>query len=91
MYRDTPRFFDELRRELEKPEFRHVREFAILESSRVTFVSEDLRIVYYEEDIPDVKQVAAALEDCGYADDVTRGKTPIFRLRENFIEALKTL
>lgn len=91
LYRQSPRFFDELLEDLKKPEFRHVREFAILESSSVTFVSEDLRFVYYEEDMPDLKSVAAALEDNGFADDITRGKTPIFRLRENFIDALKAL
>ncbi len=91
LYKDSPRFFDELRGELDKPEFRHVREFAILESSRVTFVSEDLRFVYYEEDLPGVTVLAKALEDHGFADDVTRGKTPIFRIRENFVEALKSL
>jgi len=91
LYKESPRFFDEIRRELDKPEFRHVREFAILESSQVTFVSEDLRFVYYEEDIPEVTSLAAALEDSGFVDEVTRGKTPTFRLRENFVEALKFL
>ena len=89
--RKSPRFFDEIRQELDKPEFRHVREFAILESSQVTFVSEDLRFVYYEEDLPEVKSLATALEDSGFIDEVTRGKTPTFRLRENFVEALKSL
>jgi hypothetical protein len=91
LYRESPRFFDELRAEIKRPEFRHVREFAILESSRETFVSEDLRFVLYEEDIAGLKAIAAALEDIGFADDVSRGKTPIFRLRENFIDALKAL
>lgn len=91
LYKELPRFFDEIREELNKPEFRHVREFAILESSRVTFVSEDLRFVYYEEDLPGVTALAKALEDHGLADDVTRGKTPVFRIRENFVEALKSL
>lgn len=91
LYKGSPSFFDEIRRELDKPEFRHVREFAILESSRVTFVSEDLRFVYYEEDLPGVTALAKALEDHGFADDVTRGKTPIFRIRENFVTALKSL
>jgi len=91
LYKESPRFFDEIRQELAKPEFRHVREFAILESSQVTFVSEDLRFVYYEEDIPEVRSLATALEDSGFIDEVTRGKTPTFRLRENFVEALKSL
>lgn len=91
LYRQSPRFFDELKLELDRPEFQGVREFAILESSRVTFVSEGLRFVYYEEDMPDLKSLAAALEDNGYVDDVTRGRTPIFRLRESFIDALKAL
>ena len=91
LYRDSPKFFDAVREELDRPEFQHVREFAILESSRVTFVSEELRFVYYEEDMPELRSLASALEDNGFADDVTRGKTPIFRLRENFIDALKAL
>jgi hypothetical protein len=91
LYREFPPFFDELRAEIKKPEFRQVREFAILESSRETFVSEDLRLVFYEEDIAGLKSVAAALEEIGFTDDVSRGKQPIFRLRENFIDALKAL
>lgn len=91
LYRESPRFFDELKLELDRPEFQGVREFAILESSSHTFVSEDLRFVYYEEDMPDLKSLAASLEDNGFVDDVTRGRTPIFRLRENFIAALKAL
>jgi hypothetical protein len=91
VYRESPKFFDDLRDELDRPEFRHVREFAILESSRVTFVSENLRFVYYEEDIPDLRALATRLEDLGYLDEVSPGKTPIFRLRENFVEALKAL
>lgn len=91
LYRDSPRLFDEIRQELDKPEFRHVREFAILESSRETFVSEDLRFVCYEEDVPDARSLAAALEHSGFLDEVSRGKTPIYRLRENFVEALKSL
>jgi len=91
LYRQSPRFFDELKLELDRPEFKGVREFAILESSSDTFVSEELRFVYYQEDMPDLKPLAAALEDNGFADEVTRGRTPIFRLRENFIDALKAL
>ena len=91
LYKDSPKFFDDIRQDLDKPEFRHVREFSILKSSQATFVSEDLRFVYYEEDNPDVRSLAAALEDSGFVDEVTRGKTPTFRLRENFVEALKSL
>lgn len=91
LYKSSPRFFDVMREDLGRPEFTNVREFAILESAAETFVSEDLRFVYYEEDIPDLKSIAAALEDGGFADEVTRGKTPIFRLRENFVDGLKLL
>lgn len=91
LYQDSPKFFDDIRQDLDKPEFRHVREFSILESSQATFVSEDLRFVYYEEDNPDIRSLAAALEDNGFVDEVTRGRTPTFRMRENFVEALKSL
>lgn len=46
MYRESRAFFDELRKDLDKPEFFQVREFAIVKSSQITFVSEDLRFVY---------------------------------------------
>ncbi len=49
LYRESRGFFDELRKDLDKPEFFQVREFAIVESSQITFVSEDLRFVYYED------------------------------------------
>ena len=90
-FKDSPQFFEEIRRELEKPEFRDVREFAILESGRATFVSEELRFVFYEEDIPGLKAIAELLEENDFADDVTRGKTPVYRLRESFIDTLKSL
>ena len=45
LYRESRAFFDELRKDLHKREFKQVREFAIVASSQITFVSEDLRFV----------------------------------------------
>lgn len=89
MFRESRAFFDELRNDLERPEFVNVREFAIVESSQHTFVSEDLRFVYYEEDFPDIKAVAEKLDKLGFVDDVTSGKTPIYRVREQLVAALR--
>jgi len=91
LYKECPEFFDDIREELGKVEFRDVREFAIIESSQVTFVSEDVKFVYYEDELPDLKEIAAKLEDLGFIDEVTRGKTPIYRMREKFITALGAL
>lgn len=91
LYRESRGFFDELRKDLNKPEFLQVREFAILESSQITFVSEDLRIVFYEEEFPNLKSIAKRLDELGFVDEVTSGKTPIYRMREPLLEALGEL
>lgn len=91
LYKESPAFFDCLRADLKKPEGQMVREFAILESGRVTFVSDVLRFVYYEDDLPDVKKLAEKLESDGFVEDVTPGKIPIYRMRGSFIESLKAL
>jgi len=91
LYKECPQFFDSLRDELRRPEFRDVREFAILQSSQVTFVSENMKLVYYEDELPNLKEVAAGLEDQGFIDEVTRGKTPLYRMRESFVTALDSL
>jgi hypothetical protein len=91
LYKELPAFFDALRADLDTPEGRQFSEFAILESSRTTFVSEVLRLVYFEEDMPGLKSVAGKLDDAGLVDNVTSGETPIYRMRDSFISALKTL
>lgn len=91
LVRNSQGFFDELRKDLNRPEFLNVREFAIVESSESTFVSEDLRFVYYEEDFPELKSVAEELDKLDFVDDVTKGKTPIYRVRERLVMALRDL
>ncbi len=91
LHRESRVFFDELRKDLDKPEFFHVREFDIVESSQITFVSEDLRFVYYEEDFPDIKSIAKKLDNLGFVDDVAPGKTPIYRMHERLVEGVKEL
>ena len=91
LYRICPDFLDDVRTELGKAEFKDVREFAILKSSQITFVSEDVKFVYYEDELPDLQEIAAGLENHGFIDDVTRGKTPLYRMRETFVIALGSL
>ena len=91
LYTGCPEFFDEIRAELGKAEFRDVREFAIVESSQVTFVSDDVKLVYYEDELPDLKKIASELEEYGFVDEVTRGKTPLYRMRDSFLTALGSL
>ena len=88
---ESPKFFTSVKDDLARPEFAHVREFAIVASSDMTFVSEELRFVYYEDEVPNLKGLAKNLEDNGFIDDVTSGRTPIFRMREHFVEVLDTL
>ncbi len=91
LYKECPAFFDNIRSELDRPEFQEVREFAILQSAEMTFVSEGMKFVYYEDEISNLKEIAAGLEELGLVDDVTRGKTPLYRMRESFVTALGAL
>lgn len=91
LYKECPAFFDNIRGELDRPEFQGVREFAILQSAEVTFVSEGMKFVYYEDEISNLKEIAAGLEESGFVDDVSRGKTPLYRMRESFVTALGSL
>ena len=91
LHKECPKFFDAVRAELDKAEFQDVREFAIVESAQITFVSEDVKLVYYEDELPNLKEIAAALEEQGFIDDVSRGKTPVYRMRDNFVTALGSL
>ena len=91
LYKESPEFIDELRSDLAKPEFSGVREFAIVQSSQITFVSDVVRFVYYEENIPDLRSIAENLEALDFVDDVTTGRMPIYRMRESFIEAVRNL
>jgi len=91
LYKECPEFFDNIRGELGRPEFQGVREFAIVQSAEVTFVSEGMKFVYYESEISNLKEIAAELEESGFVDDVTRGKTPLYRMRESFVTALSSL
>ena len=91
LYDESPRFFAAVRDDLTRPEFSQVREFAIVASSDITFVSEELRFVYYEDEVPNLRNLAQELEENGFVDDVTSGRTPIFRMRDNFIQVLDSL
>jgi len=91
LYKEYPKFFDEVRAELGKAEFRDVREFAIVESAQITFVSENVRLVYYEDELPNLKEIAVALEEHGFIDEVTPSKTPLYRMRDSFVSALGSL
>ena len=88
LYKQYPDFFNSLRTELARDEFREVREFAILDTAQSTFVSDDVKLIYYEDEIADLRTIAGMLEEYGYIDEVTRGKTPLYRLRESFVTAL---
>ena len=91
LYGESPKFFAAVKDDLTRPEFSQVREFAIVASSDITFVSEELRFVYYEDEVPNLRDLAQELEENGFVDDVTSGRTPIFRMRENFVQVLDSL
>jgi hypothetical protein len=91
LYSECPEFFEGLRDEMAKPGFQGIREFAIVDSSRDTFVSEDVRFVFYADEVPKLKNTVEQLEEHGFIDGISRGRIPLYRMRETFLTALSSL
>ncbi|MDH3977053.1 MAG: hypothetical protein OEU86_00955 [Gammaproteobacteria bacterium] len=91
LYKKSPEFFDELRQELLRPEFQGVRDLVILDSPESTFVSEELKLVYYEEELPGLRDLMTELVDAGFIEEVTGGKTPLYMIDEALVIQLQSL
>jgi len=65
--------------------WRTVREFSVVRKG-VLLKSSASRFVYYPEDHDDLYGKLTILENCGYVSEVTTGKTPIYRMTEEFVE-----
>jgi len=85
-----PRLLDEMKQGLQNAEARSIREFLILHNRKVQFSSTKRRFVYYKEDHQDLMEKIDILEnrDYIYVTHVTEASTPIYRMREEFVELL---
>ena len=70
----------------------HVREFFVLPNDRVGLGRiEKLRFFYFEDQHENLRGKLDILDNAGYIDDVTPGRTPIFRMSEDFVRLLVKL
>ena len=88
LLRVMPRLLAEMKADFNREGMELVREFAILSNSRVSFWSEKKRFIYYQEEHPDLQNKVDLLQQYGLVKDVTPGNTPIYRMKEEFVEWL---
>ena len=86
---DMPKLFAEMAQDLRGDESRSVREFFIAPNRRFPVNNNKPRFMYYEDEHPHLRVQVDRLEAAGYVDDVTPGNTPIFRMRELFVQLLR--
>ena len=88
LLRVMPRLLAEMKADFNNEGMGLVREFVVLSNRRVSFSSEKKRFIYYKEDHPDLQNKVDLLEQYGLVKDVTPGNTPIYRMKEEFVEWL---
>ena len=84
-----PELLAEMQRDLAGDETRLITEFVILPSESVIFNGSKRRFTYHENRHENLQNKIDALEERGLVRDVTTGNTPIYRLTEQFREALR--
>jgi hypothetical protein len=84
-----PDLIAEMREDFRDPELRTIRELVVLPNQRVIFNSKQKRFAYFEDSHDDLSGKMAVLENHGYIVDVTPGNTPIYRLTEEFVVAVR--
>lgn len=85
-----PDLIKEMKDDFNDPKSISVREFAILSNDRVIFNSGQSRYAYYEEQHTDLKGKISILENHNFVYDITPGKTPIYRITEEFWNLVKS-
>jgi hypothetical protein len=79
---------DEIKEDLVREADKHIRELVVLPNEHVTFNSDRPRFAYFESKHVGLKDKLATLASAGYLECVRPGQTPIYRLREHFVERL---
>jgi hypothetical protein len=87
--RQMPELISEMKRDLDDPERRFIREFFLTKKGyRVNAASPCL--VYYDDDHPGIQGKIHVLENLGYVIDITPGNTPKYRMTEEFVRLVQT-
>jgi len=84
-----PKVIAEMKEDVRKPELSSVRRFFV-KSKRTSVNSSEASFVYHTDEHPDISAAVAHLEELGYIEDITTGNCPLYRMRENFVDNLRS-
>jgi hypothetical protein len=84
-----PDLINEIKKDLNNPEQRLIREFFISKKSYSLNVGDSPSFVYYVDDHIGLQSKVHILENHGYVKDITPGNAPMYRMTEDFVRLLK--
>ena len=85
--RQMPELIKEFKNDLSKADQKFIREFFVLENHKVVLGgSEKHRLIYYEEEHPNLRGKIDILENQGFLTDVRTRNVPIYRMTEEFVQ-----
>jgi len=84
-----PEVIEEMKKDVRNPDFDGIRKFFIKEKTSVVNTSEP-HFEYYPESHHNLTAAVNYLEDLGYIEDITPGNCPMYRMREHFVDKLKS-
>lgn len=83
-----PGLLDEMKVDLQTEGMSMTREFVLLPSSRVTFNHSKPRFQYFSESNPHLQTQVDLMRDAGFVEKLDSSSVPLYRMRENLVEAL---
>lgn len=87
--RRFPAVIAEMKEDVKNPDLQSVREFFVKYSGSVIFRDEPC-FEYHTDTHSDLTAAVRHLEEMGYIEDITPSNCPMFRMRENFIDRLRS-
>lgn len=85
-----PKLLQEMQDDLQKQEDLHIREFVVLPARTFTFNHDRPRFEYFQTDHPSAVNQVSILVGEGYVEELNDNQFPIYRLREDFVQRLKS-
>lgn len=80
-----PDLISEMKNDLSDPKQELIREFFIAKKAWTINFGEERRLIYYEEEHPDLRVKINVLDNLGYISKVKSGTAPIYRMTEDFV------